>query len=152
MWWGAEDSAIQCAVVFYRATFSANFYNLHSLENKCQLAFTRNFTEKASTLTKQSSTEQASTAAMVRCGLLQSKHWRLGARDPRRGPININKPTAPDPHHRGLAQCTKLPHSDTNTKIQIQIQVQIQININKLPICITEAWAQCAKSGLNALP
>ena len=23
----------------------------------------------------------------------------VGARDPRRGPININKPTAPDPHH-----------------------------------------------------
>ena len=30
-----------------------------------------------------------------------------GARDPRRGPININKPTAPDPHHLACPELLK---------------------------------------------
>ena len=41
----------------------------------------------------------------------------VGARDPRRGPININKPTAPDPHHR--------PRPEFNA-LSFPIQIQIQ--------------------------
>ena len=68
------------------------------------------------------------------------------ARDPRRGPININKPTAPDPHHRGPAQCTNLPHPEWTQCIAIiSPPLLTQIQIQKYKGSATQSSIHCQK-------